>query len=225
MNCAGGTGWMSARSLSRVARCMRASSRRSHHSSAPGAVKAPRIALPSPSSCSSAACTSFAGEPERRGQRGRRHRAEQVEPAAQDLAQRGVAVGRRSDARRRSAAPASRRGTPRAARAAARRRPTPSRPLATVSRVARRCCASDVDEVRQVDLVGGQEAVHAQRVVQLVGAADLGPRLVAHLRDHLRVEAAEVARGLQVHQRLGRRPPWCAAPRPRRRRGRRRAAR
>jgi hypothetical protein len=221
MNCAGATGWKSARSLSRVARCMRASKRRSHHSSTPGAVNAPRIALPSASSCSKATCTPAASRAERRAERRGADRTEQLEPPAQQLAQRSVALG--ASARTAAIGGTSvAAGTPPAARAAARRRRqrSPDRCDAAWPRAAARAPR----RTRAGRLAVGEEAVHAQRVVQLVGDVDLGPCVLAHLRDHLRVErpmSCAVCRSISAWCARS----WCAAPRPRRRRGRHTAAR
>ena len=39
--------------------------------------------------------------------------------------------------------------------------------------------------------------------MKLVGAANFGPGVLAHLRDRLRIELADILGRLQVHQRLG----------------------
>ena len=142
-------------------------------------------------------------EPERRGQRRGRHRAQQFQAAAQDLAQGGVAVrhsglhcgDRRRHHRTRKDGQelVQPLGGDKHHPAAGERQPR--RPPLLRQRG---------HPLRQVDLVGGKKTVHAQGVVQFVGVADLGPRLLAHLRDHPRVEAADIVRRLQVHQCLRR---------------------
>ena len=222
MNCAGGTGWNSARSLSRVPRWMRASRRRSHHSSAPAAVKAPRITAPSASSCSKAGSTASplmpSGAPSASAVTGpsSSRRPRRISRSASSRAGRSAETGVYGRGQR-----CVREHRLQLVQALCR----------DVKRAPSACAAGDaallrerLDELRERRFVDGEEAVHHQRIVQFLGVADLGPGVLAHLRDHLRIELADVLRRLQVHAAAACSRPWCAAPRPRRRRGRRRGA-
>ena len=74
---------------------------------------------------------------------------------------------------------------------------------------------------RRISSSARQEARRHQGVVQLVGVARIGPRLVAHARDRVGVERAEIVR--PPRRRAASAPRGCAAPRAAHRRGRRRA--
>ena len=64
----------------------------------------------------------------------------------------------------------------------------------------------------RLDLGRGQEAVHDQRIVQLVVVADLRPGLGLHALDRVRIEAAEVGGVLRLEQALASRWSACGGP-------------
>ena len=145
----------------------------------------------------------IAAQAQRRAQCLGSDRAEQLQAAAQDLAQRFVGRGPLGARPALWRATALRPGTPPATHAGALpRRQSVARPPPAAVRLTRRCCASASANSGHGASSTGEEAVHHQRIVQLVGVADLGPGVLAHLRDRLRIEPAEVLRRLQVHQRL-----------------------
>ena len=203
---------------------MRASSRRSHHSSSAASGREAAAQREAFGLQRGQRGGDVAGrEAERRGERGLVDRAEPFEPAAQDFDQR--LLGR--PARARHAAPA-RRSADRAAPRATARRNCGSRSAAThnrsshsrrtpgstspalsgcewvpacagmtgvssASRASRRQLGEPSPPARAGGGFGrGQEAEPGQAVVHFVAVGRLGPGLLAHPRDRLGVEPAEV---------------------------------
>ena len=170
-----------ARRVSRVWRWMRASRRRSHHSSAAGAVKPPRIAGLRPPAAAAPVRSAPAIEAERRASaaavtgpssssRLRRIRAARRPAPADPPTPRaiggatrhpGTAPGTRAGARQRSHDP----------RHAGRRHVEPGQAALICER------AGMVFGRRARDFLPRQEAVHDQRIVQLVGVARSRARL------------------------------------------------
>ena len=124
-----------------------------------------------------------AGRSSADAQRRFRHRADQLEAAAQDFRERlGIAVLR-----------------PLELRGALDGDPEPvvvhHAPLVPQLRELR---------LPRLDLGRSQEAVHHERIVQLVVRTDLRPGLRFHLRDRGGIEAAEIGGVLRVEQAIGR---------------------
>ena len=213
---------------------MRASSRRSHHSSAlaPG-VKRPRMAKPSASSAASAAAMSSGVEPERRGQRFLVHRTRAFEPAAHDLDQRLLA--RPVRARHRPAGAAIARRPMRLARATSawncgsRSAAIQQRPIAPACVVARhavlaRKLGQPVAPARSAALRprSGSRARPAHRAVRRHWPARA--RLRRAPARSPRDRAGRGRRRPPAPASAGPSPPACGAPPAARRRDRRRAA-
>ena len=191
-------------------------------------VNCPRRTTPSRSSASSAASASVVADRQRRRERRGRRRADDRERV------RAAARRSRRRASRRARRATGGRGDRRRQRRRRDGRPAFGQPLGgdpdrrdpRSSRCAPRAPRQLVEAARggiAAHSSRGQEAGGQQRVVQLVGVARIGTRLVAHARDRVGVERAEVVAPTTARSRGARRPPASAAPRAAHRRGTRRA--
>ncbi len=178
---------------------------RSHHSASSRAGReAPRITTPSASSAASASSMSAAGSCERRARSRRRDRVPDLRagrarsrPARPRATRSRAAIFRRRGDRGRDNA-----------RPGTQLRNCGSRSAAIQSVVSgpqreprraprrRRAHRQVTPQPARARLFRRDEPEPEQRIVQLVGVARLGPRLLAHARDRRGVEPAEIGGGL-----------------------------